>query len=91
MGMNKHYTDLLIENKKLKEELEKYKSKDKVKRGDIIRLKEQLLDISGNIQSFERPYLVISNDTRKLSQQYLFVCSAYWSKKKIITTNTFQM
>ena len=64
MGTNKNYIDLLIENKKLKEELEKYKSKGKVKRGDIVRLKEQLLDISGNVQAYDRPYLVISNDVR---------------------------
>lgn len=61
MAINELYMKLLNENKALKEELEKYRTKDKVKRGDIIRIKQEMLE-TGNIQSFNRPYLVVSND-----------------------------
>jgi hypothetical protein len=76
MAINDFYMKLISENKALKEKLAKYETKDKVKRGDIIRLKEPVLEL-GNVQSFDRPYLVISNDIRKLSQQYLYMCSTY--------------
>ena len=59
---------LTQENERLKKELEQYKNQNKVKRGDIFYFKMKKQNIEeGNIQGYSRPYLVISNDVRKLS------------------------
>ena len=70
MAINDFYMKLLQENKALKEELEKYKTQNKVKRGDIVRIKNPIIGAE-NIQSFDRPYLIISND---IGNQYSKIC-----------------
>lgn len=63
-----NYEDILEENKKLKEELSKLKNN--VKKGDIIKLKNELVS-TGSVQSFSRPYLVVSND---VGNHYSNIC-----------------
>lgn len=56
-----NYANILEENKRLK---------NNVKRGDVIKLKNELVS-TGSVQSFNRPYVVISND---IGNHYSNIC-----------------
>lgn len=79
-----NYKEILEENKRLKEEL--IKIKNSVKKGDVIKLKNEFVS-TGSVQSFSRPYLVVSNDIGNYHSD-ICLCVPLTSQNKKMTQPT---
>ena len=80
---------LIQENEKLKKELESYQKQQIVKRGDIVFIKMDKINIeeNSNVCEYSRPYIVVSNDIGNYYSK-ICICVPLTSKQKKVSQPT---